>query len=500
MKFIWLVLFSFVLFSYDASASYCPNVNLNSQTAIDNFAINQGCDSIGSLTISASGVADLTGLSILRHVGSFILNSDVSDFSPLVNLEAIDLFIIRGELPNEFMGFPPSEIGSILVQFNNLKNFDGLDSLKQLSRLEVSHCSNLESLKGLGSLEYLESLKISSSNKIKNISLPSMIEIDRIEIDNCAKMFRISNLGSVEYLNSLRLQQCAEQGSFDLDHTLKGVVGEGIYVFGCQFEEINFNHVDTVTKLTLSANNRLKEVRFNSLPENSGAFDVRLFGNDSLARFTFGETTNVRNINYFSADTDFELDFLSDLEYFNSLIIEANSMVVWPFEDIILGGYLSLVNCTQLSDCCVLYDQINENKIRGFGLFQNGGGCADIAQLSESCGLSVDADEDTVMDDVDNCPDDSNAGQEDLDGDGIGDVCDNCPEIANADQLDGNSNGVGDACEDAEYDTKLHAENGDVLVESSSGLILKGIDGNCYRIIVDGDGGLRTSMIPCPTN
>ena len=74
-----------------------------------------------------------------------------------------------------------------------------------------------------------------------------------------------------------------------------------------------------------------------------------------------------------------------------------------------------------------------------------------------------DADEDGVLDSVDNCPEASNAGQEDGDGDGVGDSCqaepdsdedgvsdeaDNCPEVANEEQIDSDEDGIGDSCEE----------------------------------------------------
>ena len=59
----------------------------------------------------------------------------------------------------------------------------------------------------------------------------------------------------------------------------------------------------------------------------------------------------------------------------------------------------------------------------------------------------LDADQDGICDDVDNCPGVANPDQADNDNDGIGDVCDNCPAVANPDQADSDGNGIGDACD-----------------------------------------------------
>jgi len=59
----------------------------------------------------------------------------------------------------------------------------------------------------------------------------------------------------------------------------------------------------------------------------------------------------------------------------------------------------------------------------------------------------VDADDDGIDDDIDNCVGLANPDQADDDSDGLGDLCDNCPNVSNDTQTDSDGNGVGDVCE-----------------------------------------------------
>jgi hypothetical protein len=59
----------------------------------------------------------------------------------------------------------------------------------------------------------------------------------------------------------------------------------------------------------------------------------------------------------------------------------------------------------------------------------------------------LDTDSDGIADDIDNCDQTSNPGQEDADQDGVGDACDNCVSTENFDQLDADGDGLGDECD-----------------------------------------------------
>jgi hypothetical protein len=63
-----------------------------------------------------------------------------------------------------------------------------------------------------------------------------------------------------------------------------------------------------------------------------------------------------------------------------------------------------------------------------------------------------DIDCDGVLDNDDNCPSNSNPGQEDADGDIKGDVCDNCPVVANPDQINSDGDKMGDICDQCQND------------------------------------------------
>jgi hypothetical protein len=138
---------------------------------------------------------------------------------------------------------------------------------------------------------------------------------------------------------------------------------------------------------------------------------------------------------------------------------------------------LIITNSDILSDCtytnlCEYLDMGGTSTISG-----NSGPCLDLTALQNEC-------------------------DDDSDGDGVPDVSDNCPEISNPSQDDTNGDGIGDACSDFEAVNKLEymrVSNGDVIIEDHlSGIILRGMDGHCYRLTIGMSGTLDKVQVACP--
>ncbi len=67
--------------------------------------------------------------------------------------------------------------------------------------------------------------------------------------------------------------------------------------------------------------------------------------------------------------------------------------------------------------------------------------------LADDLDDAFDGDLDGIPGACDNCPIESNTGQEDADADGVGDVCDLCLTVPDPMQLDADGDGLGDACD-----------------------------------------------------
>jgi len=105
----------------------------------------------------------------------------------------------------------------------------------------------------------------------------------------------------------------------------------------------------------------------------------------------------------------------------------------------------------------------------------------------------ADADNDSIPDNCDNCPDHANGGQEDVDGNGPGDACDNCPLLVNVDQADTDTDGFGDVCDNCPFDP-----NSDQADEDQDGV--GDVCDTCTDSDGDGFGDLGFPENACATD
>ncbi len=109
-----------------------------------------------------------------------------------------------------------------------------------------------------------------------------------------------------------------------------------------------------------------------------------------------------------------------------------------------------------------------------------------------ACNSSGDIDDDGITDDMDNCPNDPNPGQEDLDQDGRGDACDNCPNDSNPNQLNSDdADDGGDECDNNDDNDDYDDEADNCPILASPDLTDTDTDGMGDECDIDDDNDLR---------
>jgi len=132
---------------------------------------------------------------------------------------------------------------------------------------------------------------------------------------------------------------------------------------------------------------------------------------------------------------------------------------ITPLSDFYFIDDIYVTGNPLISECCMVLQLKDDNILAGsFEVANNGTDCTSFFEVLEYC---QDSDNDGIIDNNDNCPDNSNSTQSDNDGDGIGDGCDNCPLDANASQEDSDGNGIGDVCDTGQNIIGVYNEVGE---------------------------------------
>ena len=199
--------------------------------------------------------------------------------------------------------------------------------------------------------------------------------------------------------------------------------------FGISLEHCNNN---TITRNTVSLND----------------YGISLL--DSIDNNIYNNLFNNTNSVYF-------LDYIYGNNWDIPKHLETN-IIGGPFFG---GNYWAELGGTGFSETCedfIPYDGICDSGYEVvFGVFDNN---IDYLPLT-TVNITLDSDNDGILDYLDNCRFVPNPDQNNSDSDFFGDACDNCPTANNSGQEDSDEDGIGDACDNCPTLNNSGQENSD---------------------------------------
>jgi hypothetical protein len=394
----------------------------------------------------------LSNLSIVEGDFNIQNNLNLIDFQSLINL---------------------SSIGGRLYIYNNhdLQSLDGLDGLTSIGEdLYIWDCNALTDISSLGNLSSLDGITIQYCPSLDTISFPDLHNSNftsNISIRFNDALEHIQMLDSLVSISSqIQISDCPLLNSIYAFQNLKSMSG------------LLFLNNDIAKDLTCFAN---------ILYSNGG---ISIGQNALLDSIDFRKLILIQD--YLNI---YENAILDNVDGFASLSS--------------ISGNLAVYDNPLINECCIFHQLITGGKVGGsISFYGNGSECSNVPDIIISC-EAKDGDDDLIIESEDNCPDVYNPDQKDYDNDGVGDKCDNCPLVSNTDQADTNNNFIGDSCEFAEPGkiglntsqpkSGMQIDSSDIyLSDLQRGLILRNFKGECYRIIIDDNGQIKTYLISCP--
>lgn len=199
------------LYNKEVPTSSCPtgNYTANSQALVDLLA---GCTTInGNLTISGSGITNLSSLSSLTSVNGNLMISgatNLTSLNGLSNLTTINnaLVIINSGITNlDGVSNLTSVSGISINQCSSLTSINGLSNVSGILTGDVIFYqnNNLTNLNGLQNITQARSLNISENTNLQNISSLSGLTTLTHNISNTLQLIQNNNLTNLNGLNNL---------------------------------------------------------------------------------------------------------------------------------------------------------------------------------------------------------------------------------------------------------------------------------------------------------
>lgn len=214
------------LYNKEVPTSSCPtgNYTANSQTLVDLLA---GCTTInGNLTISGSGITNLSSLSSLTTINGnlqIINTTNLTSLNGLSNLTTIN--------------------GTVSLGNTNISNLDGISNLNTVSGIGLSQNNSLTNIQGLSNVSGIISgaITIFQNNNLTNLSgLQNITQASSINITENLTLQNLNGLVGITTLtnnisNTLQIQQNNALTSLDgLNNLTTFTNNGGVKIIGNQ--------------------------------------------------------------------------------------------------------------------------------------------------------------------------------------------------------------------------------------------------------------------------
>ncbi|HET6566115.1 MAG TPA: hypothetical protein VFG52_11935 [Xanthomonadales bacterium] len=172
-------------------------IQLNSQTAVNNFQANHGpCTVVTSFIViedfhtPGNEIVDLTPLAAITTVGDtmWISGTSITSLAGLENLSSVMNLSISGNINlTSLAGLGNlSSVFALGISGNpNLASLAGLENITSVQRLTIWDNPSLQSLTtwpGLASLGGLSRVKIGQNNLVNLSGLPGQVSLERLEL------------------------------------------------------------------------------------------------------------------------------------------------------------------------------------------------------------------------------------------------------------------------------------------------------------------------------
>ena len=393
-----LILFISLIISIAVDAqTYNGNITLTTQQDVDNFSINYpGINSVnGSLNIGPfSGQSDITSLSAINNLVSvntmFIQNTQLTQISGFNSLTYCYNITIQNNINlHDINGFNSlTNINQISISSNNvLTTLNCFQNVTTISSLYIAD-AQINSL-NFPNAQTINDLNIYNTNNITNFNgLQSLTNVSGLSIGNNSNNIIFSNYNFFNNLTSLYIENC---------NNISNITGLN---FASNVTYINIRNcalLNDITPMNNIINAQSIDLNgLNSLQNLNGLSNLKTVGNLSIA-YLVG-LTDISGLNSLITTNNFNiiatsLYSLSPLNILNTITGNLNirynnnlTSLIGLNHPLSISGNLYIVSNPNLSNCAAqaICNYLGVNAANAT-IAGNATGCNSISEVTSAC-------------------------------------------------------------------------------------------------------------------